>query len=305
MSQTVLLSGAAGFAGRYMCQHLRSVAEELKIIGIDTQQCIESYCNTAYVADIADAEKMRVVMEQVKPQYIIHLAGTFGAGDVQSIYRINVLSMTALLEAMRQVVPSAIFISTGSAAEYGRIKTDSLPVTEETSCNPVMPYGLSKYLATQIATYYHRVHNLCTMTVRPFQLIGKGVTDRLAPGAFARRLLNAKQAGLSEIQVGNLDSCRDFLDVRDAVKAMWLLCQNPMPGEIFNLCSGKPVKISELLSLMQQALGTDIRPVTDQCYLRGKSDVDVVYGSYDKIERYCNWRPQITLEESVRNLFFG
>lgn len=302
MSRTVLITGAAGFAGRAMCCCLSSIGQELKVIAVDMLQNTDCPCDRFCLAECADAEKIKGIIEETKPDFIIHLAGTFGSGDVQSIYRTNVLSMTALLEAMRLIVPSSVFVSAGSAAEYGKIKADNLPVTEDNLCSPVMPYGLSKYLATQIAQYYHRVHSLCTMVVRPFQLIGKGVTDRLAPGAFARRLLDAKRAGLSEIQVGNLDSSRDFMDIQDAVRAIWMLCEKPAPGEIFNLCSGWPVKMGELLALMQTVLGTDIRPVVENAYLRGNADVDMVYGSYEKIKKHCGWTPQTPLEQSVKDL---
>jgi len=115
--------------------------------------------------------------------------------------------------------------------------------------------------------------------------------------------LEAKQAGSGEIQVGNIDSSRDFLDVRDAVRAIWLLCQNPKPGEIFNLCSGRPVKISELLDMMISTMKVDIRWRTDQTLLRGKADVNVVYGSMKKMSEHCGWQPEIPIGESIESIF--
>jgi GDP-4-dehydro-6-deoxy-D-mannose reductase len=303
MVQTALVTGAAGFAGQYMCEYLRSTDRNLRIVSIDMQQNMDCQCDDFYVADITDFEKTKGVIEKEKPDFIIHLAGTFGTGDVQNMYKINILSSTAILEAMRAIIPSAIFIAAGSAAEYGNIEASCLPVTEQHPCRPVMPYGLSKNIATQIAQYYYQVHRLCTMVVRPFQLIGKGVTDRLAPGAFAKRLIEAKKNNAKIISVGNLESSRDFLDIRDAVKGLWLLCENPVPGQVFNLCSGKPVKMGELLELMLSVLEADIRPVTDPSYLRGKSDVSVVYGSFKKIKGHCGWEPQKSLEQSIWEMF--
>lgn len=302
MTPTVLVTGAAGFAGRYMCRHVRSVRPNMKIIGIDIRQNSDCQCDDFSVIDITDSEKTRAVIEKTKPGFILHLAGTFGAGDAQDIYRINVLSTTAILEAMRQMVPSSIFIGTGSAAEYGRVEEMILPVTEDNRCRPVTPYGLSKHMATQIAAYYHRVHGLCTMTVRPFQLIGKGVTDRLAPGAFARRLMEARKTGAKTISVGNLESSRDFLDIHDAVIAIWCLCEKPAPGEVFNLCSGYPIKISELLDRMIRLSGIDIEPITHPAYLKGNHEIDAIYGSYEKLYRHCGWTPHVSLPDSINSM---
>ncbi|HML73239.1 MAG TPA: NAD-dependent epimerase/dehydratase family protein [Anaerohalosphaeraceae bacterium] len=303
MPKTVLITGAAGFAGCNLCRCLNSIDPQLNLVGVDIVPNYDLPCHSFHVADISDHDKTRELIARASPDCIIHLSGTFGTGSAQDIYRTNILSSTAILEAMRELIPTAIFISAGSAAEYGKVKNSDLPIMESAACNPVTPYGMSKHIATQIALYYHRVHNLCTMVIRPFQLIGKGVTDRLAPGAFAKRLLEAKHAGKNEIQVGNLNSCRDFLDVRDAVKAIWLLCQNPKGGEIFNLCSGIPVKIGDLLDLMQDVLDTHIKPVTEQSYLRGNADVDIVYGSCEKLQNYCGWKSEITLKESVESMF--
>ncbi len=299
----MIITGAAGFTGKYMCEYLRSLRNKLKIIGLDIYNDHNNKYDEFYITDITDSSQVKEIVKKYKPEYIIHLAGTFGTGDNQQIYKVNILSMAAILEAILGFVPDSIFIATGSAAEYGEIDVSCLPVTERDFCKPVMPYGLSKYLATITAQYYHRVHGLCTMIVRPFQLVGKGATPQLAPGAFAKRLIEARKSGVNEIKVGNLESSRDFLDVRDAVRSIWMLCEKPAPGEIFNLCSGKPVKIGELLNLMLNSIGAQIKPVIEQDYLRGNADVNIVYGSYQKINEHCGWEPVISLRESIKSMF--
>jgi GDP-4-dehydro-6-deoxy-D-mannose reductase len=303
VKRTVLITGAGGFVGKYMSQYLRTLSDKIYIAGIDLRDDAAKMYDSFYTDDLQDSGRVKNIIEELKPRYIIHLAGTFGTGDTQQIIRVNVLSIMTLLDAMLAAAPDGVFIAAGSAAEYGSINQENLPVTEEAPCNPVMPYGLSKYLATTISQYYCRVHHLCTMIVRPFQLIGKGVTDRLAPGAFAKRLLEAKQAGTSEIQVGNLENSRDFLDVRDAVRAIWMLCEKPKPGEIFNLCSGRPIKMSDLLDMMISAAQTDIHWVTDQSMMRGKSDVNIIYGNMNKIYSHCKWHPEIPLIQTIEDMF--
>jgi GDP-4-dehydro-6-deoxy-D-mannose reductase len=215
---------------------------------------------------------------------------------------VNVLGLVALLEAVRAHAPQAAVVTAGSAAEYGLVSQDRLPVTEDCPCAPVSAYGQSKLAATQIALMYRRVHGLSATVVRPFQLLGQGVTTRLAPGAFAEQLRQALAAGGRVIRVGNLASERDFLDVADAVEGLWALCRHPAPGETFNLCSGQPTKMSDLLQLMIDVSRADVTVEIDPARLRGAADVSSVYGSFEKLHRYCGWRPRRSLEESVQGM---
>jgi len=253
--------------------------------------------------DLFSAKDVVELIKQSKPDYIIHLAGTFGTEDSQEIYKVNVLSIATLLEAARSHVPDVVMVAAGSAAEYGRIEPGQLPVDEQTPCRPVMSYGLSKYLATQIAMYYYRVHNICVMIVRPFQLIGKGATSRLAPGAFAEQLKQTTAKNSNVIRVGNLESSRDFLDVHDAVEAIWMLCRKPAAGEIFNLCSGSPTKIADLLEMMIKSSGLDVKVEVDSSRLRGGADVAKIYGSFQKLKEHCGWSPKRSLQDSVSKIF--
>jgi GDP-4-dehydro-6-deoxy-D-mannose reductase len=242
------------------------------------------------------------LIKRTQPDYVIHLAGTFGTNDSQEIYRVNVLSSTALLENIRQYKSDAVVIMAGSAAEYGKVTDAQLPVTEENLCWPVTVYGLSKLLATQVALYYHKVHSLNVMIVRPFQLIGKGVTTRLAPGAFAEQIRKAVSSGANVIKVGNLESSRDFLDICDAVEAIWTLCRKPAAGEIFNICSGKLVKMADLLKMMVTFAGVEIKIEVDPERLRGASDISNIFGSCKKLQEHSGWKPKTALDFSIRRM---
>ena len=284
MAKNILITGAGGFVGRHMCDYLSVLAERPNIIGVDIFDTPPNNCNSFYKMDLSSADDIAKLIKWSKPDYIIHFAGTFGTKDYQEIYRVNVLTIAALLEAAR---------------EHGHIEAQQLPLNEMTPCRPVAPYGLSKQLATQIALYYHRVHNICAMVVRPFQLIGKGVTSRLVPGAFAEQLKQTTPKGPNVIKVGNLESSRDFLDVHDAVEAIWTLCQKPAAGEIFNLCSSKPTKIFDLLQMMLDCCDVDVKVEVDPARMRDEADVSVVYGSFEKLNLHCGWQPKTSLKQSV------
>ena len=302
MPARLLVTGAAGFFGRHLCEHVRGVEAGVHIVGTDAVAGQRCTCDEFAVLDLGDAEAVAALVQRVAPDCVVHLAGTFGTNRALDIYQVNVLGLVALLEAVRAHAPQAAVLTAGSAAEYGLVAADRLPVTEECPCEPVTAYGQSKLVATTIALYYHRVRGLSTMVVRPFQLLGKGVTERLAPGAFTEQLRQAVAEGRQVIKVGNLESQRDFLDVADAVEAVWALCRQPAAGEVFNLCSGRPTRMSDLLEMMVRVARTDVRVEVDAGRLRGAADVAAVYGSFERLRRHCGWEPRRSLEESLRTM---
>jgi len=302
VKKKILITGAAGFFGRHLCKYISGLDSSVELIGADIVENYIESCRSFYSIDLTSDGDVSRLINQTKPECILHLAGLFSADSDFQIYRSNVLSIAAVLEATRKHKPDAVVIIIGSAAEYGLIEPGRLPIDETTPCNPVTAYGLSKQLATDIAMYYHRMHGLCTMVARPFQLIGKGVTACLAPGAFAEQLKRCISERCKVIKVGNLESSRDFLDVRDAAEAVWLLSQKPAPGQVFNLCSGKPVKIRDLLNLMVEISGAQVNVESDAGRLRGKFDVPHIYGSYQKAFQHCGWRPRTPLLDSIREM---
>ncbi len=302
MQKCVLVTGICGFVGRYMCDYLDRLQPRPDIIGVDVGHDPPENCNSFYRMDLSSPKDVTKLIDQFRPDYIIHLAGIFGSKDFHEIYKANVLSITVLLEAVCEYVPGVVMIVAGSAAEYGRIEPHQLPVDEQTLCQPIVPYGLSKHIATQIVMYYHRVHNISAMIVRPFQLTGKGVTSRLAPGAFAEQLKQATSKASNVIKVGNLQSYRDFLDIHDAIEAIWALCRKPASGQIFNLCSGKPTKIADLLEIMIDVSGLDVKVEVDPSRLRGHADVSKIYGSFQKLKDHCRWTPKKSLQDSVAGM---
>jgi len=302
MTRRVLVTGASGFAGRHMCRYLAAMDDRPEVIGVDVVQTPLTGCDRFLQVDLSSSSDVAGLVRQVAPDCVIHLAGLFGADTPQAIYQANVLSATSLLEAVTRHKPDAVVVMAGSAAEYGRVAADQLPVTEWVACRPVTTYGLSKLLATEAGLYYHRVNGLQVMMVRPFQLVGKGVTTRLAPGAFAEQLRHAMVSGTMVIKVGNLESSRDFIDITDAAEAIWALCCNPAPGEVFNICSGIPTRISQLLEMMVKCSGVDVRVEVDPEKLRGTADVSMIMGSYAKLQRQCGWQPRISLETSIRQM---
>jgi GDP-4-dehydro-6-deoxy-D-mannose reductase len=269
----VLVTGATGFFGRHFVEvAAQAVTERI---------------------DLGDAAGAREALGRIKPDCIVHFAGTFGGVPDHELYRINTLGLGALLDGVREHVPRANVIAIGSAAEYGR--PARLPVDETHPCAPVSAYGQSKWLATELALFHHRAYGTAVTVVRPFQLLGKGISTRLAPGAFAQQIVSSTRV----VRVGNLDSERDFVDVKDAARAVWSLCEKPAPGEIFNVCTGRPVKMADLLGEMIRASGRDLQVERDASRVRGATDVPTIAGSHQKLTQHTGWKPEVPFEESV------
>ncbi len=299
----VLVTGASGFAGRHVCAFLSTQPERPRVYGVDVVVPIHPDCDWFRAVDVTDNNAVMEVVRSIAPDYVVHLAGVFGGGDAQETYRINVLSMTALMEAVRKHTPRALVVAAGSAAEYGLVPEDRMPIVESMPCHPVSPYGLSKLLATETALHYFCAYGVQVSIARPFQLLGRGITPKLAPGAFALQLAQALTGGREVIKVGNLESKRDFVDVRDFAEAMWALCRHPAPGEVFNVCSGKGVRIGTLLEEMIEASGARVSCERDPARLRGQADATVMIGDFHKIEAHCGWRPRRGLRQSIETMF--
>jgi GDP-4-dehydro-6-deoxy-D-mannose reductase len=283
-----------------MCNYLELLEDRPEIVGVDIKGVPPTGCDSFHQMDLSSPGDVNNVIKKCRPDHVLHFSGIFSTRDLQRMYQANFLSAISLLEASRNYAPKAVFVAVGSAAEYGHCEHDQAPITEEACCRPITAYGLSKLLATQATQYYSRVHGLCTMVVRPFQLIGKGLSSDLAPGAFSEQLRKAIASGSGVIRVGNLESYRDFLDIEDAVRGIWMLCLKPASGEVFNLCSGQPTKTAELLEMMVQSSGVAVTVERDVELFRPEADVSKVFGSYEKVFRHCGWRPMRKLSEGVK-----
>jgi GDP-4-dehydro-6-deoxy-D-mannose reductase len=295
-----LVTGAAGFFGRHCCEALARAG--FSVLGVDLVTQAVSGCEEFWTVDLTDGPSVDELLRTAGPTHVVHVAGALPGLDPAGLHKANVLTTQMVLEGLRKHAPEATTVVVGSAAEYGIPASTSL-IRENDKCQPVSLYGLSKWFATQLALYYHRVHRIPAMVVRPFQLIGRGVSSALAPGAFAQRLREAARSD-NAIKVGNLSSYRDFLDVRDAAEAITALLRCPSAGEIYNVCSGRPTRIEDLLQLMIREAGLHVR-VEQGSASRDAVDPSCVVGSHDKISAQCGWAPRYQLVESVRSMGLG
>jgi len=285
-----LVTGARGFVGPYLTAHLESMGDE--VIGVDTDM------------DIVDAEAVRSRLADEMPDVVYHLAAASHVGDSwhapTEVLRINTEGTLNVLLAAHEAGAERVVII-GSAEQYGQVPESMLPITEDTPLRPVSPYGASKAAAEMLGSYMVRGRDFPVVLVRAFNHLGPGQSDRLVGSALARQVAENERRGSEEILAGDLSPRRDFTDVRDVVRAYRLLAERGVPGEAYNVCSGRAVAIRELADTLIELAGSPMKVVLDAERLR-PVDVPVVLGDNAKIVRDTGWTPEIPLEQTLADI---
>lgn len=295
-----LLLGAHGFCARHLAQRLAELGD-VHLTGSDIHPeppawgRLDSYS----AADVGDAEQVESLVESTRPDWVFNLAGVTG-GRSADVYRVNVMGCVNLLEAVGAHAQEARVLAVGSAAEYGYITARDLPVTEGQPCRPVGDYGVSKHAMTLAALDIARRRGIRLVVARPFNIIGAGLPASLVVGAVLRRAREALAASEHPVvKVGNLDTERDFVAAEDVADAYLCMIQGERWGEVFNICSGRPVAIREVVSMALSHSTRPIRLEVDPALVR-PADVQCIYGSYEKAGLAFGFRPAVSIEESIR-----
>jgi len=297
----VLVTGAGSFTARHLLALLARETPAARLHGSDVAPCgvggVEDH-----PCDLTDPRAARALIEAVAPDLVYHLAGV-SARDAETCLAVNLGGTRHLLEACaaRSSPPAVVVVST--AAVYGLTRPDETPVRESTPLRPITSYGASKAAAELLALSMHRRRLLPVVVVRPFNLVGPGLRAGFAPSDFLAQALAIRDRGAPpELRVGNLDARRDFVDVRDAVRAYRLLATEPRcQGEAWNVATGRGVPVRDLLAAILRAVGVTPMVVADPARRR---PVEVLEQSGDAgaLARATGWTPEIALERSLRDM---
>jgi GDP-4-dehydro-6-deoxy-D-mannose reductase len=242
------------------------------------------------------------VVDQLRPDYVFHLAALIRSESLTDLFTVNVLGTQNVLDALVVARPEARVLVAGSSAEYGLVQPDEQPVREDHPLRPLSPYGISKVAQSLLAVQYVYRHNLAIVRTRTFNLTGPGEPDTLVCSSFARQIAEIER-GLrpAVLKVGNLESDRDFLDVRDAVRAYWLVAQHGEPGEVYNVCSGVATTIQGVLEALLSFTSANIE-VQEESKRHTMWDVPIQYGDVTKLRYATRWSQALSLQESLKDL---
>lgn len=275
----LLIIGAAGFTGRHFIKYLdkNNITSQYELILVDVNKIDDNH--TFYSADVTNREVLSALLNDIKPHIIVNLMGLMLGDDFSKFYSCNI-------EVPRTILEHAVYNSQvikilliGSAAEYGYVQEN--PVNEQYVRNPITPYGLSKVIQQDVANYYYRKFNVPVVIARTFNFWGEGISNKLAIGAWREKIANAKDG--DTILFGNLESFRDFLTVEQVVDIYWKLICNAPAGEVYNVCSGKPIKMRTLLDEVIAESGKKIIVQVDKSLYK-KDDLPIIYGDNTKLK---------------------
>lgn len=286
-----LVTGAAGFVGRHLIEHLEAHGDA--VVAVDRE----------HGPDLLDPEGLRALLVDVAPDAVYHLGGWSDVGasweQPAAAFRVNAEGTLHLLQACRDVARRVLVVS--SADIYGKVTTDELPLTESSPIRPVSPYAASKVAADELALQAWLGYGMETLRVRAFNHLGPGQTNRFVAPALAERIARCELEGGDVVTVGNMTPRRDFTDVRDVVRAYRLLIEHGKPGEAYNVCSGHDLPIGELAERMAAMATRPVRLASDPA-LQRPVDVPVLRGDAAKLSDATGWQPDIPLEVTLGDL---
>ncbi|MEQ8840621.1 MAG: GDP-mannose 4,6-dehydratase [Acidimicrobiales bacterium] len=283
-----LVTGANGFVGGHLVQHLRDHGDEV----------IES------AVDITDRERFIDHVADHAPATIYHLAARADVGGSWSApiptIRVNVEGTVNVLDAAVAAGVERVLAVT-SADIYGPVGDADLPLREDQPVRPVSPYGASKAAADIMCHTAGLAHGLDVVRARSFNHLGPGQNDKFVASAIASRIVDNERRGRAVVRVGNLSARRDFTDVRDVVRAYRLLMTGGKPGEVYHVCSGVDRSIRELAEMLVSMADHPMTLESDPELFR-PVDLEVLRGDHAKITAATGWRPEIDIQTTLSDL---
>lgn len=308
----LMITGINGFVAGHFIDYLESIATPIEILGIGrspynvkqrkSPKSI-TYCNI----DLLDKKAVSQVVADFRPDYLLHLASVSSVGLSWKYPNESFVNNTNiflnLIEELRNEKSNCRVLSIGSSEEYGIVTAEQLPLTETAPLAPISPYAVARVSQEMISTLYAKGYGLDIIMTRSFNHFGPAQSDKFVIASFARQLTSIKKSGQKRavIKAGNLDIIRDFVDVRDVVKAYYLLLQNGSAGEVYNICSGNGHSLREILETMADMMELELVIETDPELIR-PADNPVIIGSNKKINTTQGWQPEISLTKSLQDI---
>lgn len=303
-----LITGVAGFAGRYLARHL--IDEGDSVVGLvrkgrrfddaDLSQRVP-----LVEADLTHLGATTAAIADVAPDVVYHLAAQASVAaslaDPIDTYENNVVGQATLFEAILAGSRRPRVLVVGSNEEYGPVPPELLPIKETAPLNPVSPYAVAKVTQDLMAAQYWVTRGLETVRVRPFTHTGPEHDDRFVTPSFARQIAEIEQGRRKPIvRVGFIDGIRDFSDVRDIVVGYRLAALKCDPGDVYNVGSGRGTPVRSLLEGLLELSSMSIEVEIDPDLIR-PSEPSAQYADCSKFTRLTGWAPRITLGQTLRD----
>lgn len=308
----ILITGITGFVGSHLAEYILNLDEGHEVYGIcrwrSPKDNLEKIYNKIDLleADLCDLSALIRQLKTIKPDFIFHLAAqsfvlTSFNSPLQTLWS-NVIGTTNLLEAVRILEMNPIIHVCSSSEVYGQVSKADVPIKETCPFRPASPYAVSKVAEDMLALQYWLSYKIRTIRTRMFTHTGPRRGDVFAMSFFAKQIA-AAELGLREpvVYVGNLKSVRTFCDVRDAVRAYWIMVNRCKSGEVYNIGGNRTMTVGEALDILLPFSKMKFEIKVDPKLIR-PSDVTLQIPCIDKFKNETGWEPEIPLEKTLMDL---
>lgn len=312
----ILITGFSGFVSYHFLNYLNSVSKDFKtdVLGLDICEPLDfslwrfDNLNTQFLTcQLTDKYSISKAVQNFKPTHILHLAALSSVGqswkDPAGCFTNNTAIFLNLVESVREFVPKCRLLCIGSSEEYGNISTEALPLKESQFIQPASPYAVAKMAQESMGKCYVNKFGMNIIFTRSFNHIGPRQRDTFVIASFVKQVAQAVIDCKAElpIVVGNMAVKRDFIDVRDVVRAYFLLLETGRCGEIYNVCSGSSYALNSILDNLSAITGIKITTVVNKDLFR-PNDTQEICGDNSKINSDTGWKPEISIIQSLTDI---
>lgn len=307
-----LITGVAGFVGRYYLEHLASVEPDCSVLGVDLHfsidwttppgldvRCIE--------LNILDFEKLYRLIDDFHPTYILHLASHSSVAyswqhPAESFLNNTNISLN-VIEAVRRSGIRCRVLTIGSSEEYGNVNEESIPLTEKQAIDPSSPYAAARAAQETLCKVYVHGFGMDIVMTRSFNHTGPRQSAKFVIPSFVRQIVLGKRKNLDTValQTGNIDVIRDFSDVRDVVHAYHSLFHEGKTGEVYNVCSGNSRSLRSIIEQIGDLAGVKVATETIPGLMR-PYDNPMIVGSNGKLREHTGWSPQRSMRQTLLDM---
>lgn len=300
-----LVTGAAGFVGSHLIEYLltRSINVTAVVHPKHSTANLDKIIDkiTSVSADLTKKTEYKSFLKE-DFDYIFHLAAfsspTESFKRPQETLKNNIFSQLYLLQALTKTKSKSKILIVGSSDEYGEVDKKGLSVDEKADLKPASPYAVSKVAQDMLGYQFFINYGLRVVRLRPFNHIGPRQSKQFVVPSFASQIASIEAEGKGGIKVGNLDTYRDFTDVRDIVRGYLLALEKGKIGEVYNIGSGRVYKIADILKRLISLSKVKINVIKDKSLVR-KTDVQKIYCDYSKFKRDTGWEPKIPIAKTL------
>ncbi len=307
-----LVTGFSGFVAKHFLDFLDEQKVLAYVLGVDIHppefnihEFKDVRCSFEQT-DLLNKDRVDNIIYQFQPDYILHLASfssvAFSWKNPVTSFANNTNIFLNLLEQVRRMNLDCRILSIGSSEEYGNVNEADIPLHEDQLLNPTSPYAVARVSQEMLSKLYVDSYGMDIVMTRSFNHIGPGQKDIFVISSFAKQLVDiSKQEGDKKLITGDISIIRDFVDVRDVVRAYCLLLKKGKKGEVYNICSGEGTSLKEIIDKMASILNVDISIRKNENLIR-PNDNHIIIGSNEKIKQDTGWQREISLDKSLKDI---